>query len=128
MKKILRKGNTTLEIVVGEEYNDVNATETEIDLNFEVLIFSTILKPIDDSREMDADCCFYNDNEISQVILRNDKYIKDKFVSFIKVHSQKIKEFKLRLIYKKKKYLYKVKLDEIKIDGDSIIFNSIEKS
>ena len=71
MHRSLRKGITTLELVSNTHYESINAIETNLKLESNILLISTKLKPVDENQREDANYILKeNKNSISKIINR----------------------------------------------------------
>ena len=111
MNRSLRKGITTLELIANSEYESVNAVETNLYLEDNILFISTKLKPVSEDQENDANYILKdNGHSLSKVIFR-DELIRNKLESFVKAYSNKISSIKLEISHEIN-YLYNVKVSQ----------------
>ena len=107
MKKSLRKGITTVELIANSQYESINAIETNVYLENNILLISTKLKPVSEDQVSDANSILKdNIHSISKIMFR-DTLIRKKLESFVKAYSNKTNSIKLEILYEKN-YLYKV--------------------
>ncbi len=111
MNRSLRKGITTLELVANTEYESINAIETNLYLENNILFISTKLKPVSEDQASDANYILKNNkHSISKIIFR-DALIRKKLENFVNAYSNKIHSIKLKISYEID-YFYNVEVTQ----------------
>ena len=111
MNRSLRKGITTLELISNSQYESINAIETNLYLENNILLISTKLKPVSQDQVSDVNYILKdNQHSISKIIFR-DTLIRKKLESFVKAYSNKINSIKLQILYEIN-YLYNIKVTQ----------------
>ena len=119
----LRKGTTTIEYWHEYGADEVNATNTEIELKERHAVFRTILKPVDGNQRMDADRLFIENLDKLSKITFNDAQIRKKLSSFLNAYTDQIDYIILEVDYGKK-LLFDVDLKPFGEDGLSFTIKS----
>jgi len=111
MNRSLRKGITTLELISNSQYESINAIETNLYLENNILLISTKLKPVSQDQVSDVNYILKdNQHSISKIIFR-DTLIRKKLESFVKAYSNKINSIQLQILYEIN-YLYNIKVTQ----------------